>query len=724
MREEDKPLEAAIGATVAEGCDGGRWRRVPISGGGFRFGTSLVWFATARNSKKHIPVGVILDLDTLVGKIAQTSIAMAVEDFYSVHSNYSTRLELYTRDSNKDDVQATLAALDLLQNFKTEVIIGPQKSSQAVIVSEIGNKSHVPVISFSATSPTLSSMHVPYFIRTTINDAAQVNTITALIKAYGWAEVVPIYEDSDFGRDMVPFLADALEEINVRIPYRCLIPELSTDDQIKEELYKLQTMQTRVFVVHMSSSKGSTLFMRAKEVGMMNEGYVWIMTNGVTNMVDSFNSSVTNAMKGALGVRLYVPKTVELNNFSTRWKRRFHKENPQDMYSEPSIFGLWAYDTMHAIAMAVEKIGVQTIKIENSTVSQTLPVFPNGEQLLKAITNTKFQVPKGWQIPVSGKKLRVGVTIGPYPEFMKVEIDPETNATGASGYSIDVFEEAVKRLPYAVPYEYKLIGGVPPASSETYNDFVYQVYLGTCDLVIGDITIRYNRTRYADFTIPYTESGIAMIVPVEKAMNKNTFIFLMPLTTDLWLGSIVFFTFTGITILILEPKMRASLKGSLSGHLGTIVHLSLFAYQEKLENLLSKIVVIVWVFVLLVLTSSYTASLTSMLTVQQLQPTVTDIHDLQKNGEYVGYETGSFVEGLLQELKFDKSRIRVYQPEEFAEALGKGSANGGVAAIVHEIPYIKLFLAKNCKSYTMVGPIYKTAGFGFVSLLLLTSLFA
>ncbi|KAJ3704818.1 hypothetical protein LUZ61_008523 [Rhynchospora tenuis] len=621
----------------------------------------LISVVTAQNSKKHIPIGVILDLDTRVGKIAQTSIAMAVEDFYTVHSNFSTRLELYTRDSSKDDVKATLVALDLLQNFKTEVVIGPQKSSQAAIVSEIGNKSHVPVISFSATSPTLSSMQVPYFIRTTINDVAQINTITALIKAYGWREVVPIYEDSNFGWDIVPFLADALEEIHVRIPYRSIIPEQSTDDQIREELYKLQTMQTRVFVVHMSSSTGSTLFLRAKEVGMMSEGYVWIMTNGMTNMVDSYNSSVTKAMKGALGVRLYVPKTDELNKFITRWKKRFHDENPQDMYSEPSIFGLWAYDTIHAIAMAVEKVGVQSAKL----------------------------VPKGWEIPVSGRKLRVGVKQILYPEFMNVKIDPETNATKASGYSVDVFEAAVKRLPYAVPYEYELFGGDSVDSSLTYNDLVYQVYLGKYDVAIGDITIRYNRTRYADFSIPYTESGVAMIVPVKEAANKNTFIFIKPLTTDLWLGSIVFFIYTGIVILILEPNMRASLKGSLPGHLGTIVHLSVFAYQEKLEIILSKIVVIVWVFVLLVLTSSYTASLTSMLTVQKLQPTVTDIHDLQKTGEYVGYKRASFVEGLLQELNFDRSRMRGYYPEEFAEALDKGSANGGVAAIVHEIPYIK-----------------------------------
>jgi ionotropic glutamate receptor len=108
-----------------------------------------------------------------------------------------------------------------------------------------------------------------------------------------------------------------------------------------------------------------------------------------------------------------------------------------------------------------------------------------------------------------------------------------------------------------------------------------------------------------------------------------------------------------------------------------------------------------------------------MLTVQQLQPTVTDIHDLIKNGDYVGYHRGSFVEGLLQQLGFDKTKMKAYPREEFAEALDKGSANGGVTAIVHTIPYIKLFLAKNCKSYTMVGPIYKTAGFGFVSLTLI-----
>ncbi len=129
-------------------------------------------------------------------------------------------------------------------------------------------------------------------------------------------------------------------------------------------------------------------------------------------------------------------------------------------------------------------------------------------------------------------------------------------------------------------------------------------------------------------------------------------------------------------------------------------------------------------FVLLVLTSSYTASFASMLTVQQLSPAVNDVHDLQKQGEYVGFHRGSYIEGLLEDIGFDRSKIRPLDtPDDFHSALSNGSKNGGVAALVLEVPYIKLFLAKYCQGYTMVGPIYKTAGFAFVSLTTLSSTF-
>lgn len=131
---------------------------------------------------------------------------------------------------------------------------------------------------------------------------------------------------------------------------------------------------------------------------------------------------------------------------------------------------------------------------------------------------------------------------------------------------------------------------------------------------------------------------------------------------------------------------------------------------------LARFVVIVWVFVVLILIQTYTASLTSMLTVQKLQPTITDVNALIKNGDFVGYQQGSFVLGLLKQLKFDESKLIQYKSlEALEESFSKGSANGGVSAVFDEIPYMRLFLGKHCSKYVMVGPTYKTDGFGFVS---------
>jgi hypothetical protein len=47
--------------------------------------------------------------------------------------------------------------------------------------------------------------------------------------------------------------------IMVDVPYRSVIDQSATSEQITKELYKLMTMQTRVFVVHMPPSMASPL---------------------------------------------------------------------------------------------------------------------------------------------------------------------------------------------------------------------------------------------------------------------------------------------------------------------------------------------------------------------------------------------------------------------------------------------------------------------------------
>lgn len=144
-----------------------------------------------------------------------------------------------------------------------------------------------------------------------------------------------------------------------------------------------------------------------------------------------------------------------------------------------------------------------------------------------------------------------------------------------------------------------------------------------------------------------------------------------------------------------------------------------FVWAHTGENTVSTLgrgVLIIWLFVVLIINSSYTASLTSILTVQQLSSQIEGIGSLISNNEPIGVQVGSFTKNyLIQELNIPEARIFDLQhPSEYAQALERGPKGGGVAAIVEELPYVELFLSTNCR-FKIVGQEFTKSGWGFVS---------
>ncbi|XP_047972412.1 glutamate receptor 2.2-like [Salvia hispanica] len=545
-----------------------------------------------------IRVGVILDMDGY-GQMAFNCLSMALSDFYSTHSHYKTRLLLTNRPPKGDVIGAASAGLDLLKNVQVQAILGPTFSFQASFLISLGEEAQVPIISYSATSPSLSSTRSPYFFRATLSDATQVDAIADIVEAFGWREVVPVYEENNFGEGIMPYLSDALGRVNARIPYRSVISTLATDDQIEAELYKLMTMQTRVFVVHMLSPLASRLFIIARKIGLMSRDCAWIVTNGITNELELLDQSALESMLGVIGVRHHVPRSKELESFETQFNKQVL------VGSKLSIFGLWAYDAATALAIAAEKAELKDVnyiqKSTNSTDLEGFGVSGGGPSLIKALSNTTFtglagnfrlvdgeleappmeivnfvghgvqgigywtkdsrivnelnsksanlyadftpksklgsiiwpgdttSRPRGWVIPTNGRKLRVGVPVkAGFTEFVSVTWNAD-NSTRVVGYCIEIFEAVMAALPYGVSYEYIPYAYPNHTTAGDYNSLTYQVYLGNYDIVAGDVTIVANRSQYVDFTLPYTESGVSMIVPLKDVKRKNAWIFLKPL---------------------------------------------------------------------------------------------------------------------------------------------------------------------------------------------------
>ncbi|GLT27197.1 hypothetical protein SLA2020_022140 [Shorea laevis] len=646
----------------------------------------------------------------------------------------------------------------------------------------LGNKSQVPIISFATTSPFLIySVRSPYFFRATHNDSSQVKAISAIVQTFGWREAVPIYVDNEFGEGVIPYLSYALEEVNARIPYKSVISSGATDEEIKSELFKLMSMQSRVFIVHMTPDLGSRVFDKATEIGMMCEGYVWIITDGMTNHWSLIHhSDHMDSMQGVLGVRNYVPKSKELESFKVRWKSKFVQDNPSMMNAELDIFGLWAYDATFALAMAMEEVlGTTNFNFDASDLESFGWISQNGPKLIEALSSMRFKglsgefgfvngqlespifqifnvngngekgigfwtskdglvktldstsnanlgiirwpgdsysIPKGWEIPMNGRKLKIGVPVRKgFGEFVKVTWDQETNSTTFTGRCIDVFNDVMKVMPYPVPYQFYPI---QMEEDESYNEIIDQVFFGKYDAVVGDITIVANRSLYVDFTLPFMESTVVIVVPIRNNTKKNAWVFLKPLSRDLWITSFCFFVFMAFVIWVLEHRINEDFRGPPLHHVGTSFWFSFstmtLAHRERVLSNPSRIVVLIWCIVVFILTQSYTANLTSLLTVQQLQPAVTDINELLRNGENVGYPHRSFIGEIVQRMTFDRSKMKKFTSLEVLDEL---FTNGSIAAAIAEIPYMNLFLTNksHCNKYTtLTEPTFRTDGFGFV----------
>ena len=117
------------------------------------------------------------------------------------------------------------------------------------------------------------------------------------------------------------------------------------------------------------------------------------------------------------------------------------------------------------------------------------------------------------------------------------------------------------------------------------------IVLQRFDAVVGDVTIIANRSSYVDFTLPYSESGIRMVVLTKRDERDNMWIFLKPLSLELWLTTGIAFIFTGLVVWVLEHRENKVFRGKPVQQLGTTLWFSFstlfFAHSNLSSNLIT-----------------------------------------------------------------------------------------------------------------------------------------
>ncbi|KAK1581416.1 hypothetical protein Q3G72_005846 [Acer saccharum] len=701
-------------------------------------------------------IGAIVDNTSRVGKEQRVAMEMAVHDFNEYSSNQTRLLvDLQLRNSWRQPFHAALAALDLINSQQVQAILGPQTWEETSLVADIAIRNQTPILSFADTIPKWAAERFPFLLQASPNQYAQMKAIAAIVQSWEWHQVTVIHEDIDASATgIIPHLFEALREVGAEISQVLGLPPFISST-LTQELDKLKRSQCRVFIVHLSLPLAEHFFKQAKNMSMMEEDYVWIATDSFTSLAHSITaSSISSSMEGIVGVKSYISeKEQKFQDFYRRFRKQFGSEYPEEDNHEPGALAVQAYDAVWSVALAISenkqrnqtllqgislsnfdgltgkiqfnnKNGTPAVyQIINLTgrsyrelgfwtdglgFSKTIDDSANYNSSMKYWPGAPWSAPRGWAVPTDTKPLRIGVPIGcEFKQYVNPEFDELGNVTSFHGFSIELFKAIVSELPFYLPYKFFPYNG-------SYTDLVKKIYLKEFDAVVGDVAIVGNRLKYAEFTHPYTESGLVMIVPLEKSANK-ALLFMKPFTKAMWMLIGIVTIYNGFIVWLIERNHWHELQGSPVHQTGAFLWFSfssLFSlHGGTLHSNLSRMTMLVWLFVALVITQTYTANLASMLTVQGFKPATVDIESLQRSNALVGYSNASFVAKYLEDvLRFNPKNLKGYTS---LEDYDKDLKSGKISAIFLEVAMSKIFLAKYCKSFATTGPNYKVGGFGF-----------
>jgi ABC-type amino acid transport substrate-binding protein len=241
------------------------------------------------------------------------------------------------------------------------------------------------------------------------------------------------------------------------------------------------------------------------------------------------------------------------------------------------------------------------------------------------------------------------------------------------GISIDLWQRVASALE--LDYEFREM---------EFDTLIASVQNGALDAAIAAFTLTAEREKIVDFSHPYYTTGLGIAVTkkggglfyyARKILSPGVLQVIFSLSILLFL--------IGLVVWLLERKRNPQqfgggvAAGLMSGFWWSAVTMTTVGYGDKApQSVGGRIIALVWMFTGLIMISSFTATITSQLTVSQLADLISGPEDLHRVS--VSTVAGSTSAAYLQ-----KNRISHRTRENISTCL-KALAEGDIQAVVYD----------------------------------------
>ncbi|XP_072311888.1 glutamate receptor ionotropic, NMDA 2C-like isoform X1 [Eucyclogobius newberryi] len=677
--------------------------------------------------------------------------------------------------------------------FEDDVAYGDdaQVAEVAQILDFLSTQTSLPIIGISGGSAVV----VPYksegslFLQMGASLEQQILCMFKLMEEYDWGEfsvITSFLPGYDTFVDIVESYTDSsyflwsLQDV--------LTMEMSVGSNDIKTRRILQQVDAQVLLLYCSFEEAQYLFHQAAEVGFMGPGYIWILPSMAVGNPDSTPPSsfpvgvigvITEQWRKSLRQRVregvavvaiaaesfrkqhgFVPEghadcigagrtdnnSLYRHMMNVTWERKDLSFNSQGFLSNPSLL---------LIALDRDRLWDKVGTYGRGILQVRYPVWPRYGSFLEHVTDDRH--------------LTVA-TLEEHPFVMVENVDPGTgtcvrntvpcrrqhnrteryNRTHSvighsesytklccKGFCIDILKKLSKTIKFSYDLYLVTNGKHGKLVRGTWNGMIGEVVYRRADMAIGSLTINEERSEIIDFSVPFVETGISVMVARSNGTVSPS-AFLEPYSPAVWVMMFVMcLTVVAITVFVFEylspmgydqSLLRAKAPGGPTFTIGKSVWLLwgiVFNNSVPIENpkgTTSKIMVLVWAFFAVIFLASYTANLAAFMIQEQYIDTVSGLSDkkFQKPQEhYPPFRFGTVPNGsternIRSNYPDMHTHMMKYNQKGVEEALDS-LKTAKLDAFIYDAAVLNYMAGKDegCKLVTIgSGKVFATTGYG------------
>uniref|UniRef100_A0A3B4U3P7 Glutamate receptor ionotropic, NMDA 2C n=1 Tax=Seriola dumerili TaxID=41447 RepID=A0A3B4U3P7_SERDU len=305
------------------------------------------------------------------------------------------------------------------------------------------------------------------------------------------------------------------------------------------------------------------------------------------------------------------------------------------------------------------------------------------------------------------------------------------------GFCIDI----LKRLARIVGFTYDLYlvtnGKHGKKIDGVWNGMIGEVVYKRADMAIGSLTINEERSEVVDFSVPFVETGISVMVSRSNGTVSPS-AFLEPYSPAVWVMMFVMcLTVVAVTVFIFEffspvGYNRSLQNGKKAGGstftIGKSVWLLwaiVFNNSVPVENprgTTSKIMVLIWAFFAVIFLASYTANLAAFMIQEEYIDTVSGLSDKKfqhPEEQYPPLKFGTVPNGSTEKnIRSNYPDMHQYMGKYNQKGVEDAILNlktGKLDAFIYDAAVLNYMARKDegCKVMTIgSGKVFATTGYG------------